>query len=277
LGVVLAGLTCPNEAAADTPATPRVELRHDVAADVFVTSTAAFVAISYQFLLNPVLVPEKCRWCEPPGLDKDVRNALVSDDTSTAEISGGATAFVIGPGVAFGLTGWAASHDGRGDEFWVNNLLITETALTTIALTQTVKPIFGRARPAVYFRDHDWEQFPEAERNVSFFSGHSSLAFSLAVSSGTVASMRGYRLTPVVWAVGLPIAAYTAYSRIAADAHYFTDVVVGSAVGAGLGFAMPYFLHPPLAGSEQEPGEITWLPSLLPLPGGAALGATGTF
>jgi hypothetical protein len=35
--------------------------------------------------------------------------------------------------------------------------------------------------------------------DVSFWSGHTSLAFALAVSSGTVASSRGYDLAPLVW------------------------------------------------------------------------------
>jgi membrane-associated phospholipid phosphatase len=71
--------------------------------------------------------------------------------------------------------------------------------------------------------------------------------------------------------VGLPIAAFTAYSRITADAHWLSDVVVGSTVGAAVGFSMPYFLHSP------EPGEIAWHPAPTPVAGGAALGVGGIF
>ena len=79
--------------------------------------------------------------------------------------------------------------------------------------------------------------------NLSFFSGHTSFAFSLAVASGTVASMRGYRAAPAVWGVGLGAAAVTGYLRIAADRHYATDVMTGALVGSALGFAVPYLLH----------------------------------
>jgi len=267
---VLAGSTA---FAAEATATPRVELRHDVSADLFLTGTGAFVSLLFQLDLNHALVPKDCRWCEPPGFDRSARDALRWNDPSAAEVSGGAAAFVVSPALAFGLTGWAAAHDGREDEFWVNNLLITEATLTTIAITQTAKPIFGRARPAVYYRSGDWKSYAEQERNVSFFSGHSSLAFSLAVSSGTIASLRGYRLAPVVWAVGLPVAGFAAYSRVAADAHYASDVLVGSLVGAGIGFAMPYFLHAP----ENPEAGVAWMPTLIPVDGGAALGATGAF
>jgi membrane-associated phospholipid phosphatase len=259
--------------ASDAAATPRTELRHDISEDLFVTGTGAFVSLLFQLDLNKALVPKNCRLCEPPGFDKSARDTLRWNDTKSAEVAGGATAFVVSPALAFGLTGWAAVHDGRGDEFWVNNLLITEATLTTIAITQTAKPIFGRARPAIYYRSGDWKSYAEQERNVSFFSGHSSLAFSLAVSSGTIASLRGYRLAPMVWGVGLPVAAFAAYSRVAADAHYASDVLVGSLVGAGIGFAMPYFLHPP----ENAREGVAWMPTLIPVDGGAALGATGAF
>jgi membrane-associated phospholipid phosphatase len=87
--------------------------------------------------------------------------------------------------------------------------------------------------------------------------------------------MRGYQLAPVVWAAGLPIAGFAAYSRVAADAHYASDVLVGSLVGAGIGFAMPYFLHPPEKPSTAE--GVAWMPTLIPVEGGAELGAAGSF
>lgn len=123
-----------------------------------------------------------------------------------------------------------------------------EAVSTTMLLTNLAKWSAGRERPAVHFHGDNWENFPENDRNLSFFSGHSSLAFSFAVSSGTVASMRGYRLAPLLWTTGLTIASFTAYSRIAADAHYFSDVATGALVGTGLGFALPYLFHRP--GSE---------------------------
>ena len=78
-----------------------------------------------------------------------------------------------------------------------------------------------------------------ADNNVSFYSSHTSFAFSLAVSTGTVASMRRYRWAPAVWAAGLAGAAAVGYLRIAADQHYFTDVLAGAAAGSAVGFAVP--------------------------------------
>jgi len=67
--------------------------------------------------------------------------------------------------------------------------------------------------------------------NLSFFSGHATLAFALAVSAGTIASMRHHKLAALMWATGLVLASTGAYLRIAADRHYATDVIMGMVVG----------------------------------------------
>lgn len=255
---------------------PAVELRHDTTELLFVIATETYVSLMYQVDLNKALVPEKCRWCDPPGFDASVRNALVWDDPTAPSAIGDMMAFALSPGLALGLTGWAAARDGRSEELWPNNLIIVEAGLTTIVVTLAIKPLAGRERPSVHYRAEDWERFPEQDRNASFFSGHSSIAFSMAVASGTVAEMRRYRLAPLVWGVGLPLAALTGYSRIASDAHYLSDVLIGAGVGSAVGFAMPYFLHPPVGKPRPKPEPIAWSPVVFPVTGGAALGVTGS-
>jgi membrane-associated phospholipid phosphatase len=85
--------------------------------------------------------------------------------------------------------------------------------------------------------------FPNAaDNNVSFYSGHTAMSFALATASGTVASLRGYRLAPVIWVVGIPLATLTGVLRINADRHYFTDVLTGAVLGSAMGFLGPW-LH----------------------------------
>jgi membrane-associated phospholipid phosphatase len=81
---------------------------------------------------------------------------------------------------------------------------------------------------------------------MSFFSGHATMMFAVATSAGTIATMRGYRWTPVVWLVGLPLAAATAYLRVASDDHWTSDVLLGVAFGSAMGFAIPYLSHKPV-------------------------------
>lgn len=59
------------------------------------------------------------------------------------------------------------------------------------------------------------------------------------MSAGVVAHARGYAAEPYIWAGGLTLAAVTGYLRIAADKHYFSDVLVGAVVGAGAGLLVP--------------------------------------
>jgi membrane-associated phospholipid phosphatase len=81
------------------------------------------------------------------------------------------------------------------------------------------------------------------EDNVSFYSMHTSFAFSIVAATGTVAGLRGYDSAPYIWGIGMPLAALTGFMRIAADRHYLTDVLTGAAVGTALGIALPRLMH----------------------------------
>jgi len=72
--------------------------------------------------------------------------------------------------------------------------------------------------------------------------------------------MRHCRWAPLIWAVGLAAAAMVGYLRIAADQHYFTDVLVGAAAGSAIGFAVPYGFH-------RGEGAL----AVSPVPGGGAM------
>ncbi len=81
----------------------------------------------------------------------------------------------------------------------------------------------------------------------SFWSGHTSIA---AASAGLVCANHRYlRLwghpaadaAACVWASSGALA--TGLSRLVADRHYTTDVLVGMGVGFGFGYAVPVLLH----------------------------------
>jgi membrane-associated phospholipid phosphatase len=194
------------------------------------------------------LAPAACRWCAANPLDEAVRSGLVWSPSRIAAAD--TLSSVIGYGVvpvsAAALTAFAAAHDGRSREIPADVLIIAESGILAMDLNQAVKLAVGRQRPFVHF--HTGTGDP-TDDNLSFFSGHATAGFSLAVASGTVATMRGYRWAPWVWAQGLALAVGTAYLRVAADKHYFTDVLTGAAVGSGVGFAVPYLLHRPSAGA----------------------------
>jgi membrane-associated phospholipid phosphatase len=145
------------------------------------------------------------------------------------------------------LVAW---HDDRLDELPADALVVAESAMIAMNVNQLVKFVAARQRPDVHARtpgDRIAQQSPED--NLSFFSGHATLAFSLATSAGTVASMRHHRLAPLMWTAGLLLAATGGYLRIAADRHYATDVITGAVVGSAVGFSVPYFAHRPASAS----------------------------
>jgi membrane-associated phospholipid phosphatase len=202
---------------------------------------AAFVLS--ETVAKPALAPDTCRWCDPPGLDKTVRDALVWDDYDKARSLSNLTGYVAVPVLGVGLTAAASlrSSDARWARLVDDTVPILETVAISQVVTQIVKFSVGRARPLVYFRDV--VDPDDQDNNLSFFSGHSALTFGITVSAGLVARWNDSPIEPVIWGVGLPLSFTTAYLRIAADKHYFTDVLTGSIVGVVAGLTIPRLLR----------------------------------
>lgn len=196
-------------------------------------------------VLKDHLAPAGCRWCARNALDDSATRALAWNDIKAADTVGSVAAFGVAPAAALGVLALASNADGRLREAPEDALIVVEAVALSSALNQIVKFSVGRERPFVADTPASEKRLTSspADNDLSFYSGHSNLAFALAVSAGTIAHLRGYSGEPYVWAVGLPLAGFVAYSRIAAKKHYLTDVLIGSAAGAAIGFAVPYFLH----------------------------------
>lgn len=195
------------------------------------------------------LAPIGCRWCERNALDEGVRGALrLRTLRREADALSGIVAYGALP--AFSMGGLAlaaeASQDGPRRHGSENALMVLQPALVTTAIAEAAKFLVARERPLV--RDASADAAPWSEANLSFFSGHTALSFSLASSAGTVAALRGYKSEPIFWGVGLGLAAFVGYLRIAADKHYFTDVLVGALLGTAAGMVVPRLLHPRMDG-----------------------------
>ena len=193
--------------------------------------------------LKPYLAPSTCRWCNPTSYDITVRNALRWHDPAPAVTLSNVYGFVVAPVVGLGLT-MLASSGYRGDHLgrWLDDAIpVIEAGVLSGVVNQIVKFSVGEQRPFVHFGDPNRPH--QLDDDVSFYSGHTTLAFALATSAGLVAHLRHYRLEPVVWAAGYTIAATTGYFRMAGDEHYLTDVVVAAAVGTGIGLLVPLGFH----------------------------------
>jgi membrane-associated phospholipid phosphatase len=197
------------------------------------------------------LAPASCRWCEPNGFDTAARDALRWNDTAAAD----ATSYVLGgallPALVLGLNAASARDVGRPVQGAEDLLLVAEATMIASALDQATKFFVGRERPFVHALDPEWQDrtAKPSDNNLSFFSGHTTLAFAVAVSGATVATLRGYDTAPYLWVIGLTMALATGYLRIAADRHYLSDVLVGAAVGSLVGWLVPW-LHSRGGGSD---------------------------
>lgn len=240
------------------------ELRYELWLDASITGACMAWWITSE-IIKAELAPSECRWCNPPGIDREIHDGLRWSSLGTPDTISYITALAMSPIFVFGLDLLAAYNEGVTRAAWVDLLLIAEATSVAMAMNQTVKFLVGRQRPFVRFETGEVHQ--PSDSNLSFYSGHTTFVFAIAVSAGTIATLRGYRLTPWIWTAGLVIAVATAYLRIAADRHYFSDVLVGAVAGSATGFAIPYFFHGRVRGAA---------PVVAPAPieGGAMLGAT---
>lgn len=226
---------------------PQAQMRFEPELDITITLYAGAAWLITE-LDKPQLAPDKCRWCDGSlnGLDAGARRALVWKDTEGAGSLSNIAVFGLAPVSALGLSALAAWHDHRQANIPADALIISQAFLLAMDLNQMTKYLAGRARPYARFDNPSvLAKHPDPhDANLSFFSGHTTAAFALAASSGTVATLRHYRWAPWVWAQGLAIGVASGYLRIAADRHYLTDVLTGAAMGAAVGFAIP-FLHRP--------------------------------
>ncbi|MEO7094715.1 MAG: phosphatase PAP2 family protein [Polyangiales bacterium] len=123
----------------------------------------------------------------------------------------------------------------------VASRLVTMDAFSlglTGSIVTLTKKIIGRERPHVTPED---ERRPED--TLSFFGGHAAMSFT---GAGLV--WMQHRQLPLygggAWDLGigvvaLGLAAVTAGLRVAADKHYLSDVLVGSALGLVSGLLVP--------------------------------------
>jgi membrane-associated phospholipid phosphatase len=239
------------------------QLRYDLKMDIAVTAIAAAGFLGTT-IFEEQLAPDSCHWCSANSFDDWGHQNLKWSNARAANIGSHVTAFVIAPMVAFGFDALAASHDGRLDEFPVDALLIVEATSIAAMSAQIFKFATGRQRPSAHYST---TSVPSNDDNLSFYSAHTSIAFALAVSSGTIASMREYELAPLIWGSGLAVAATTGYLRLGADKHYLTDVIAGSIIGSAIGFCVPYFFH--------RPKNINF--SVAQIDGGGMMSLHGTF
>lgn len=139
-------------------------------------------------------------------------------------------------------------------------LLYAESVAVSVFINGVTKYLVGRPRPYVYSDDPRLKAYAEhqgKDSHLSFFSGHASTTFAASVAGSYLfaqaASDRSARAG--VWGFELALAAATARLRTRAGKHFYSDVIVGAIVGAGVGYLVPR-LH---GGPVYRPSGAEWV------------------
>ncbi len=237
-------------------------LSYDWTVDGIVTGVTAATVIGLQLSKNQ-LAPLECKWCTPGAFDGDVARSVAWSNPKTANTISDVMQFLIPIGaIGYGvLQGYRLGDPSAG---WSSALLITEATSLALLANVIVKYAVGRSRPYVWMGNPGLYGDPQDE-NLSFFSGHTTLAFAVAVSAGTLFLMQGMPGAGWILGGGLALAAFTGYLRMGAEQHYLTDVLTGAAVGSLVGFAVPFLFHRPKNSGPPQAGQ------LMPAPGGIAI------
>lgn len=172
------------------------------------------------------------RWFAPLGLSTA---ALIATDQETDEFGFSRRRSSISkkvslPGNAYSTAGVAtafyfvgrATGNKRARE---TGLLGGEALINTGIVVAALKNVTQRQRP-----DHDQGQGEFFEGGHSFPSGHAASAWALA----TVIANE-YRHRPLIQVAAYGLATAVSVSRFSGRNHFISDVVIGSAIGYGIG------------------------------------------
>jgi membrane-associated phospholipid phosphatase len=236
---LVAAAVAPGARAAEPP--PPVPLQYNLAVD----ASVAGAVIAGGILLGAFqssLAPDTCRWCKPGPADAAVHDALTWSNPKAADITSTVVGNVALPLSAMGYLVLSARAAGETSAGWVDSLLLAEAVGVAFLLNQGFKYVTARQRPYAYYGEP--VDAPASEKNLSFYSGHTSFAFATAAAVTTLSALRNYPGTAIIGACSFAAAAFVGYLRIASDMHYLTDVLVGAALGGVVGFAVPFIFHP---------------------------------
>lgn len=164
-------------------------------------------------------------------LDQDIfnwvaeRRSDLSNDLSRICTRAGDGGWLFGfCGVIYGLGEIMKKPDWRRTAL----LSLESLAISSVSVA-TMKFLIGRARPHAWEGSQSFHPFSTSYRYTSFPSGHASAAFSVA------ASIAGESESRMVDILAYSLASLAALSRVHDEAHWMSDILVGSAIGYFIG------------------------------------------
>ena len=257
----------------------------DLARDGAIVGTAAVMWTAY-LVQDRGPRPDPCGMrlpggpCDPAtinGFDDIALHHLSENAGSASDVL---RVLSIGWPLALDLLTMPSRHwDGRARGFGEDAVLLGEILALTNGAENLLKIGTLRLRPSVY----QGNPLPPGSTRLlddfaSFPSGHTTDSFAGATFACLTFARRTHTSIAKIASVcapGYAVAIATGVLRIEAGQHFPTDVIAGAALGVGIGLAVPLLHHDPRPAAGAS--EIHAIPTLLPTPGGVALGMVGSF
>jgi len=180
-------------------------------------------------LFKSHLASTQPRWTSVNSLDSRIRDNMVwsNQNLSKAALTSDILLYTVFLPSVF----WVPAI--KSQNYWQEVHVLGEVAVLNGIITQIIKFTVARQRPYAHFSAVKTES---SDDNLSFFSGHTSFSFSLAVASSLLLSKHYPKMKEYIWAAFISLATFTSYLRIGADKHYFTDVLTGMIIGSTIGY-----------------------------------------
>lgn len=198
--------------------------------DYLIAGLGLGVAVGLELFVKDHLIPDEPRFMEPNQFDRSMRNQLFWGQESQQKAIRWSDRLLYG--VSFSSLAWGPLLDEHRERALLIN---AEVFAVNAVITNLAKILTARERP---YHHYGTLNSQGSDDFASFFSGHTSVAFSQAVTNAMILSESYEQASPYIWATLLGSAGLTGYFRIAGDKHYTTDVVVGALVGSIIGWTI---------------------------------------
>jgi membrane-associated phospholipid phosphatase len=199
--------------------------------------------------------PKEAKWVGGILFDDAARDAFRLKDEGARKVAWkvGDITYWASPIVPYAIDGVIVALLARDDPKLAMNMMLVTTEAASYAgfLSFLSNKLALRERPdttACKAQLEDGESPCDlGSETEGFYSGHTTIA---AVAAGAVCAHHAYvplwghpALDALACVLTTTSAAVTATTRVMADRHYLTDVIVGFGVGYGLGYMVPTFAH----------------------------------
>ena len=198
--------------------------------DWLITGSGLGLALGLELYGKSHFVPDVPRFDTPNALDRFMRDKLWIGADNQDKARDWSDRLIYGVSMSSLLWGPVIAEDSK-----LSLLINARVFAANSILTNVIKIGAARERPYHYFGTRASTGSTDF---TSFYSGHSSVAFSQAVANAMILSRTYPKYESTIWTSLLGIAGITAYLRVAGDMHYFSDILIGAVMGSWLGWSI---------------------------------------